>query len=733
VWTVAGGGGGEERKELSFPELVAALYRRRWLLLAGVTLGGLAGIGAVLAIPPVYTAQALVLLEPRAADASPAAGSSTMPGSAALDAGVVDSQTRILASRSLAREVIDRLGLAADPELTADPGRLARLADRLAGAAQAAAPTAPGAAKPDPVGRFLDRLSVRRDGKSYVIVVGYRSGEPGKAARVANTVAELYRSGQRAQKMAAALRAQNRLNEQRELARLALEEAEARLRAFRAATEAARGDGLGVKELELAELNRQLVLAAAERTARETRLVRLREEGGDAGADGASPVLQNLGALKAELLRKEAELASRYGDRHPKLQDLRAERAELDARIAEERRARLRDLDAEVAAARARERTLAAGLEALKGKALRQDEAARGAGELEREVELNRRLYEGLVERASAVADLALQHEPDARVISEAVPPATPAFPKPNLLVSLGATAGLTLALVLLYLLESRDRGLLDAADVQATLGLPALALVPELPAAKVGGAAPQDHALEKPRSRYAEALRDVLASLLPDAAGGGDGRGGGGGAARGRVVLLTSALPDEGKSTLALSLGRLAASEGLRAIAVDLDLRRPSLHALAGLKPGPGVVELLRGEVGPEAVVQADPRSELRLLPASGRLGQPTRLLGPDRLGRLLDLLRTRFDLVILDAAPLAAVADARLLAPLADRTLLLVRHGATRGELCAAAAAGLRAAGPGIAGVVLTRVDPRRQRRREADRVGAAASARLARYYAD
>jgi polysaccharide biosynthesis transport protein len=723
-----GGGGGEERKELSFPELVAVLYRRRWLLLAGVVAGGLAGIAAAVAIPPVFTAQALLLLEPRPAGATAAAAAagSTMPGSAALDAGVVDSQARILASRSLAREVIDRLGLADDPELTEDPGRLARLADRLAGAAQAAAPTATPAVPPDPVGRFLDRLTVRRDGRSYVIAVGYRSGEPEKAARVANAVAELYRAGQRAQKMTAALRAQGRLNEQRELARAALEGAEARLRAFRAASEGARGDGLGVKDLELAELNRQLVLAAAERTARETRLVRLREGGGDAaGADGGSPLLQNLGALKAELLRKEAELAGRYGERHPRLQDLRAERTELDARIAEERRARLRDLDAEVAAARARERTLAAGLEALKGRALRQDEAARGAGELEREVELNRRLYEGLVERASAVADLAVQHEPDARVISEAVPPTTPAFPKPNLLVSLGATAGLTLALVLLYLLESRDRGLLDAADVHATLGLPALALVPELPAAK-GGAAPQDHALEKPRSRYAEALRDVLASLLPDAGGDGGGRGG-------RVVLLTSALPDEGKSTLALSLGRLAASEGLRAVAVDLDLRRPSLHALAGLRPGPGVVELLRGEVGPESVVQADPRSGLRLLLASGRLGQPTRLLGPDRLGRLLDLLRTRFDLVILDAPPLAAVADARLLAPLADRTLLLVRHGATRGELCAAAAAGLRAAGPGLAGVVLTRVDPRRQRRREADHAGAAASARLARYYAD
>jgi Mrp family chromosome partitioning ATPase len=337
------------------------------------------------------------------------------------------------------------------------------------------------------------------------------------------------------------------------------------------------------------------------------------------------------------------------------------------------------------------------------------------------EVELDRRLYEGLVQRASAEADQAAPAA-DARVISEAVPPTSPSFPKPRLLASLGGTVGLALALFLVYLLESSDRGFAGPDEVQEGLALPTLALVPELPASS-SGPAPQDYPLEKPRSRYAEALRDILAALQLDPHAGGPGQ----------VVLLTSVLPDEGKSTLALSLGRLGVAEGLRVLVIDADLRRPSIHALAGLRPGPGLIELLRGEVPPEEVIHTDPRSSgLHILASSGRLSQPTRFLTPDRLGRVFQVVRTRFDLVIVDAAPLAAVADPRLLAPLADKTLLLIRHASTRRELCLPMLASLRATGATIAGVVLSRTDLRRYQDTTRYRLGAA-QASLARYYAD
>ena len=143
-------------------------------------------------------------------------------------------------------------------------------------------------------------------------------------------------------------------------------------------------------------------------------------------------MLDNLLALKAELLRREAELAGQYGERHPKLLDARAEKAKLDYRIREERQVLLRQFETEVARARATEQALAGKLDELKGKALRREETAQRAQELEREVELNRRLYEAHLARAGSEGKPEAAQEPDARILSEAVPPATPVFPKPR-------------------------------------------------------------------------------------------------------------------------------------------------------------------------------------------------------------------------------------------------------------------------------------------------------------
>jgi Mrp family chromosome partitioning ATPase len=179
-------------------------------------------------------------------------------------------------------------------------------------------------------------------------------------------------------------------------------------------------------------------------------------------------------------------------------------------------------------------------------------------------------------------------------------------------------------------------------------------------------------------------------------------------------------------------SLARVAAGEGLRVIVVDADLRKPSLHTLLGFEPGAGLVEVLRREVTLADAVVKDTKAPMRLLPGSPRLTQPTRLLGPDGLGTLLKALKRSFDLVLVDSAPLAAVADPKLLAGLVDTVLYVVRYGDTRREFCRSCLDGLRENGANVAGVVLTQVDPRDQKRRFGHEAGPAGE-RLADYYAD
>ncbi|MFZ1428206.1 MAG: CpsD/CapB family tyrosine-protein kinase, partial [Geminicoccaceae bacterium] len=198
------------------------------------------------------------------------------------------------------------------------------------------------------------------------------------------------------------------------------------------------------------------------------------------------------------------------------------------------------------------------------------------------------------------------------------------------------------------------------------------------------------------------------------------------------RVVLVTSALPGEGKSTLTLSLARIAAAEGLRVMVVDADLRKPALHELVGLKQGAGLVEVLRREVPLADAIAVDPRLPIKLLPGSRRLLQPTRLLAQDGFGALLAALRPAFDLILVDSAPLVAVVDAKLLAKLADSVLLVVRYSTTRRDFCELSLRGLRESGAVVAGAVLSQVDLRRHARSGAGDAGFA-YARLGEYYAD
>ena len=175
--------------ELSLAELLLVVHRRRWLLLGCLFLGGLVGIAALSAMTPVYEARALLIIEP---DLGGQGGATVATAGQTPDSASVDSQVQILASRSLAREALTALGLEADPELTGIGRSGAGLIKRLLPRQAASADLRP----VDLVGEFLGRLTVKREGKSHVIALSWRSEDAGKAAAVANKLAELYVAGQ---------------------------------------------------------------------------------------------------------------------------------------------------------------------------------------------------------------------------------------------------------------------------------------------------------------------------------------------------------------------------------------------------------------------------------------------------------------------------------------------------------------------------------------------------------
>jgi len=372
------------------------------------------------------------------------------------------------------------------------------------------------------------------------------------------------------------------------------------------------------------------------------------------------------------------------------MQEIEAERAEIRRRLGDEIGRIVGGLADEVALARAREQAIEAGLGEAKGETAEAQQASVELRELEREVTARRGVYEALLGRLQEIQEQRDLLRPDARVISDAAIPDAPSFPKPGLIIVVGFIGSMGLGLLLVTVAELRDRSLRSRHEVEQALGLPTLAMVPAIEKLRKGET-PAGYLAKRPASAYAEALRELEAVQRA-------GHQAGGGAAGGQVVLITSSLPGEGKTSLATSLALTAARAGRRTILVDLDMRHPSVApALELPSMSRSIARML----------------DLLVLGEAGRQAPRTDLVRPDTIERLIAQLRASYDLVIIDTAPLLGLADTKAIAGLADQVLFVIRWGMTQEAAARSAVEALAGVGARIAGTVLTRVDMRRHAR--------------------
>ncbi len=318
--------------------------------------------------------------------------------------------------------------------------------------------------------------------------------------------------------------------------------------------------------------------------------------------------------------------------------------------------------------------------------------------ELERDADASRNIYNSFLERYKETADQQRLIEADAKVVSTAAPPTTPSTPGPKLFGAVGFTASLMLGTLLALLMERFDSGLRSARQVEQTLGLPALGLVPRLERLR-RNQKPHQYLLAKPLSAYAESVRAIYTSLqlsnVDDPP---------------RVVLVTSSLPQEGKTTLALSLATFAASSGQRVLLMDVDLRHPNVHRDLAVPPEHGLVEYMAGERELDEVLVRNEEAGIWYLPIKRQTANPTDLLGSQKMKHLLSQLRERFDFVVLDSAPLLGVTDTKVVSRFADKVLFVMQWDQTSRETSINALAHMREAKGHVAGVVLTQVDVRK-----------------------
>ena len=701
--------------EIDVAEILRALKRRRWALGGCVLLITSLVLLVTFQLTPRYTATAEVLIDPR--DRNVADLDSVLSGLSP-DASTIESQIQVIRSRSLALRTIEALGLERDPEFNPalrEPGTAAALIGWL----KALAPGEPAVPSEEErlaleqtriVETFSDALSVSRVGRSsYVIAIAFTSERAAKASRVANTLADLYLVEQLEAKFEATERATDWLNERLGTLRTELEKSERLVEVYRSEHGLVSSGGVTVDEQQLAEVNAQLILARAhlaEKQARFRHVTALLDAG--SGVDSvaevlASTVVHDLRQKQTELAREQAELESRYGDRHPRMINIRAQREDLELQVGVELQRIVANLENEVMVARSRTQSLEASLANEQSQRSAGESARIRLRELSRHAAANRALYESFLGRFKETREQQGIQEADARIISAAAVPAAPSYPRKGLFAAAGFLASLLVGLGVVFLLERLDNGFRTNRQLEDALELPLLASIPELAGdeAAVEGEilSPPDYVLARPRSVFGEALRGLRTALLLSDVD-----------APPRAVVFSSSMPSEGKTTTAISLGRSIARSGKRVLLLDADLRRPAVSRELGLNPQAGLVECLSGQASLAEVILEDEASGMHVLPALEGAANAPDLLGSEAMRTLLEKLKTDYDLVLVDSPPVLIVSDASVLGRICDKLVFVVKWEETPRPAAVDAVHRLRQHGVPLAGVVFGRVDTRR-----------------------
>lgn len=665
-----------------------AVLRRRWLPALAVFL---AVIGGVIYYtwrqPLAYTASASLVVNARILDVvSPDKG--VVPKASDSDAAV-NTEVQILQSREVAQRVAATLS-------QQEPG----FAERVTEQAQPRADRI--------VANVLQsKLSVRRPGDTNVLSVSYTAADPELAAKVANAFGAEYLAVKSGTRLGAARSADADISTQIESMRSQVEQAEAAVARYKAANNLLSAEGSTLTEQEVSLYRQQEATAnttlAEDRARLNTARAQLRggSTGEDVGEALGSSVIAGLRQQQAQAGARVAELRTRYKDGYPELEKAKQQLAEVNQAIQAEIRRVISNLEARVSVSQQRAATASGILGGARGELASNNAASVRLGELVRRADALKATYQAMMERRNAVTSEAMIGTADARVFSPAQVPETPSSPNRKLNLVIGTMLGVLLAGIVVALLQMFDRRITTSHDAERLLGLRHLAnwpLLRSIATREERGIAPADFAMERPLSMVAEAARNVLVAVeRSDELGGG------------RTIAVTSSRPEEGKTTLAISLARLSALGGRRTVLVDGDIRRGRVCPTLGLTPVAGVVEVMQGKATLRDALLKDEASGCSVLPALVQRYDAGQFGAADRFDKLLEMLSPLFDTIIIDTPPVLAAAESRAILQDVDAVVFAVRWNTTLLPVIRAALKRLRDVDVEPVGVVLTLADMR------------------------
>ena len=575
--------------------------------------------------------------------------------------------------------------------------------------------------------RFREHLTIDPITRTRLVAVKFDSHDPELAARVANAVAADYVEQRLDERWDAAQRASGWLSGQLLSVKAKLEKSEDQLQSYARRNslvflQTDNGSTQNIANERLEQLQQELTKAQASLYEKEG-LYRLVQTSDYASLPGVfeNRMLQDLTVKLDDLKREYAQVSTTFGSDYPRVKELQSEIAEVEASLQRERERAAAQITDEYLAASNRESLLQNELTDQQKQIDHIAERSVQYNILKREVDTNKQIYEGLLQQLKLAGLASSLRASNTLMVDSAVPPAKPATPKIPLNLAIASALGLVLGVCQAFLQEHFDDTVTGSDDVEKLLGVSALALIPSvqqsngnhhgvqnllersavLGARKSGGVQRRGASWNRidrpgPQSRpLIEAFRSLRTSILLS----------GGNAPN--SLLITSTLPSEGKTTVASNLAIALSQVGRRVLLVDADLRSPSLHRLFRIGENSGLVSYLADGQDWRALVRPSESPGLDLLVCGPPPSNPSELFSSPRMQAFIRSAGELYDFVIVDSAPLLALADSRILAPLVGGVLLVVKSTTVPREQLMHAQISILRAGGNLIGVVLNGVD--------------------------
>jgi capsular exopolysaccharide synthesis family protein len=674
--------------EIDLLALFSTIWRGKWLIAAVFMLSVVAGgYYAYFAAVPLYSATTTVIFE--GDDGGSISGLDSVLGGGQASPAKITSELEVMRARGLMGKVVDRLDLSNDPEFNASlrtPGYVARVKRQISGALASLMPSA-NAPQTEPeadadrtraVSALLGKVSVDSVRNSLVFNISATTEDRRKSALIADTIAELYVLDQIEVKFDKMQQATEWLSERVVELQSDVEAADEAVSSFSAQTDLVSVEGLRGLERQLKDTRDRMVSLREARDAAERRLAAL-----DAAETRAQ---QAEAAGDAELSR----LLSRVTAGRPETElafDLQFER------VIDRTRADLQRSTQQLEAVTQAEASLSAQIEAQSRDLIQLQQLTRVA-------EATRLLYEHFLTRLKETSAQQGIQQADSRILSSAVVPESPSFPRKSLILALSGVLGIMLGIAFVLLRELRKTGFRTSDDLERHTGVVVMGQVPIIPGSKRRDILA--YMKDKPTSAAMEAVRNLRTSLLLSNVDNPP-----------QVIVSTSSIPGEGKTTNAIALAYNFIGLGKKVLLIEGDIRRRTLNEYFSGGPKHGLVALLGGERSFEEVIFRPDTFEADVILGDKSRTNAADLFSSERFREFMAEMRTQYDIIIIDTPPVLVVPDARIIAQQADALLFSVRWDSTSHAQVTEAMRQLQTSNIRPTGLILSQISPQGMKR--------------------